>query len=730
MAFLVLFTAAACGPGPAPSGDAGSVDAGSGDAAWDVPPFDGAPVDADAASPAPACDPGVGPAPDTAPSCEPGRSSDLNGLDAPGLIAYLRAKPTVCLRYLWTLDASVSASLSNDAHVSAVAEALREGAASYAGDNAGGEASLLFYLRLRWYHGFYSPDRFAGGDSVLLRETTLGALDVLASAVDPARTGQDEHHVVETLIHTADGAGLMYALVPLFTGVLNAGADAINAGTLGATQANSLFALLVALQRNIRIGDEAFVGALDDGLFASMRRLILDSCGPGFVINNAIYTMGALSSLDAFAAEGQEVLTAGLTRFRRLSEPFLWLVGALEDEHECMTSEGERICRDTIRPEVEDYVFPNTWVMGDGSTVFRTSLPFETCLGLHYALEQVRARVARLLESAPPVEGDTNDVATFKIYGSPALYRTYNTWLYGISTDNGGIYIEPDGTLYTYDRLPEESVFSLDELVRHEYVHYLLGRYAGAGLWGEHPIYDGQRMTYYDEGLAEFLAGSTSHRGVLTRPQLVENVRADTFMNVDEITRSTYESGTRFYNYAGLFFNYLYDNRLADVQQIMQAAREGDVARFEATTQSFRSDAALNTAYHAYLDSLLNGPELEDVGPIALPTDLVSSVEELQTALRSTRLGAMAECTAEGEGPFQGFVCTGQLSGELRASYTATDAWRAIDTAADELLEEAVATGLSNFSVTTCAFEVVEIQGSPGSQYPSATFRCTGPRDM
>ncbi|QKQ28339.1 collagenase [Candidatus Reidiella endopervernicosa] len=77
----------------------------------------------------------------------------------------------------------------------------------------------------------------------------------------------------------------------------------------------------------------------------------------------------------------------------------------------------------------------------------------------------------------------------------PAKYEQYQCYLYGLYTNNGGIYIEQDATFYTYDRTVNDSIYSLEELFRHEYVHYLAARYLIEGDFGSLPMYEGDRMT-------------------------------------------------------------------------------------------------------------------------------------------------------------------------------------------------------------------------------------------
>jgi len=99
--------------------------------------------------------------------------------------------------------------------------------------------------------------------------------------------------------------------------------------------------------------------------------------------------------------------------------------------------------------------------------------------------------------------------------------------LYGYDTDNGGIYIEQDGTFFTYERTPQQSIFSLEELFRHEFTHYLQGRYEAPGLWGQGELQQNERLTWYEEGNAEFFAGSTLTNNVVPRKSVIRGLSAE-----------------------------------------------------------------------------------------------------------------------------------------------------------------------------------------------------------
>ena len=124
---------------------------------------------------------------------------------------------------------------------------------------------------------------------------------------------------------------------------------------------------------------------------------------------------------------------------------------------------------------------------------------------LYWASKEVQSQFYRVVGSDTPLEqGHRDDILTMVIYNNPEEYRL-NRLLYGYDTNNGGMYIEQDGTFFTYERTPQDSIYSLEELFRHEYTHYLQGRYLVPGLFGEGKLYENERLTWFEEGGAEFL---------------------------------------------------------------------------------------------------------------------------------------------------------------------------------------------------------------------------------
>lgn len=138
-----------------------------------------------------------------------------------------------------------------------------------------------------------------------------------------------------------------------------------------------------------------------------------------------------------------------------------------------------------------------------------------------------------------PVADDRNETLELVIFNSSADWSRYGSALFGVSTDNGGIYIEGDparsgnqARFFAYEAEWKRPVFQVWNL-RHEYVHYLDGRFNQHGSFGHYPL---NRTTWWSEGLAEYIAhgqcfarglDNLSNRPAASRPSLAEILHQD-----------------------------------------------------------------------------------------------------------------------------------------------------------------------------------------------------------
>ena len=327
-----------------------------------------------------------------------------------------------------------------------------------------------------------------------------------------------------------------------------------------------------------------------------------------WLINNAVWWTGRIGQFVAPPAPVQ-ALTDVIDVYGHWPMPSLQAAELIVWYHDGVDAHGQVVDMHEIKVELRALLLPERYVFDEGSIVFDCGgqVDPQKVERLYWAIKEVKAQFHRLITSDAPLDpAHADSVLTAVVYDSPSDYD-YNRFLYGLSTDNGGIYIESWGTFFTYERTPVQSIYTLEDLFRHEYVHYLQGRYLEPGQWWEHPIYDGERLTWFDEGQAEFMAGSSRDQGVRTRRSMAEGVAAapGDRMTLAEVLHATYSSGWEFYTYGFAFFDYMYAQRPDIMADMFDLVAAGDGLGFDLLVAYLEGDAALETAYQSHMDDLV-----------------------------------------------------------------------------------------------------------------------------
>jgi microbial collagenase len=672
----------------------------------------------------------LGPGDEDAVGCD---SSDLMGLSGKELTSYLAMQTMNCLYYLWTPDAGVQAALV-DANVQTVANKIVEIAAGYDGTNSAGYRQLWFFVRIAYYHAFY-------GDIPALDESTDTAvqtsLQAMAANGSITSDGAEAGAVLYELVHAADASDLAYTIQPLYQTVLNKMAVASRLDQY--EQAIAVHAVLFSIARQATqpafSADAAQMNALIGSLawLASNGNMDLMPTYE-WVVNNAIWALGQIAQVPAFHQAAVTALVAAQDAHPYLSVPFLWTVQVLDNYADCETSDPMvTLCMADVRPALEAMLFPNSFNFDDGALFVRSPLTLEDLQPLYHAGKEVLAQFNRISETMAPLAGDPNGELTMVIYGTKSDYEDYHGLLFGLPTNNGGIYIEQDATFYTYERLPSESIYTLEDLFRHEYVHYLVGRFLIDGFWGEVPIYDEDRMIWFDEGLAEFLVWSTPGGGVRPRRTLVNLVAGDgaNRLTIAEIFDATYSSFT-FYRYAGLFFLFLYENDIGTLRDLLAHVHVGDIAGFDALVASLAADAQLETSYQAFLDELVAQVKMLDDPSTSFP-ELASldtaDIAVVQAAFRETQMGYLANCSLAAIAVNPRFSCRGYLTTVLEPDPPDPDvAWAEFDADLDGIISDLVSEAeFDNFQHLTCRFARITPIDTGLGFYSIADYYCDGP---
>ncbi len=210
---------------------------------------------------------------------------------------------------------------------------------------------------------------------------------------------------------------------------------------------------------------------------------------------------------------------------------------------------------------------------------------------------------SRLETGRTPIAGDVNAALELVIFNSPADYQTYAGALYGIDTNNGGMYLEGTPTqsgnqarFIAYEAdwlLPEFKVWNLE----HEYTHYLDGRFNMKGGFNDYLV---ASTVWWIEGMAEYIALKDNNETAL------DTARTGPRVALSTIFRNDYNSGTtRVYRWGYLAARFMFERKMSDVRTLLGHFRAGNYTAYS----SFLNNIGYqyDSEFNSWLDDLLAG---------------------------------------------------------------------------------------------------------------------------
>ncbi|GAO07857.1 collagenase [Streptomyces lydicamycinicus] len=689
--------------------------------------------------PGPQTRPAAG-SPGSRPAVAPCTLDGITGL-SPERFADFLADPAVtaddCLRKLvWTWDARLIPVMS-DAHVQAVARRITGLAAAHDGKNSSHLYEMFTYLHAVAYQDFSHDEiDITDGPTVDAIRRAVDAFAAAARTFDVTRTNAD---TLREALYAASAPGLRQHQLGLIRKVLATMDPSHTATHKDPAWGNAALAALSVNYLGVYPGnqDTAFQAAVtaDPGYRAVFKGFVgythLKGTPNAWVVRDALSEygrFGEIASLKPGIITDLGVLLPTTVRnYGEGSEPWAKIASWLNYFGACAPY---KVCK----ADIEKRIFPRTYSYDNGAIKVRTALDRATVDQLYYASKQVRAQFHRVVGTTEPLAGDPNTTLNIVLYASRADYEIYHPLLTGMGTNNGGVYIERGATFYTYQRrVPQDSTLTLEELFRHEYVHYLNGRFAVPGFFGEGPWYQGDRTTAMDEGSAEFFDGSTRDDGIAVRRSLVKGIIADTAgggprMSINQLLHATYDGdGFRFYNYAGTFFEFLWRDHPGKLQEMYRHLRADDPAAFDSWRNRMGSDPGLQQQYDAFLNA-----QIAIVDDLFVPKTVfvpngslkLSRPADVQSAFTAAT-AARPICKDGGDPAYGRFICTGRITANLSNSGSPDQVFKDMAETVDYFILDRAEPAANNFADMNCSFGPTEIWSS--GKAGTADFSCEGP---
>ncbi|MFF4580711.1 collagenase [Streptomyces sp. NPDC001389] len=700
-----------------------------------------------AADPAPGADKSGKAAPaqaaPTAKSVAAGVPCTLDGITGlgPEQFADFLADPAVtadgCLRGLiWTWDARLAPVMS-DAHVQAVSRRISALSAAHDGRNSSHLEEMFTYLHAVAYHDYSRTE---------IDVTDAPTVDAMRRAIadfgDAAHTFDVTASNARTLreaLYAGSAPGLRQHQLGLIKKVL-ATLDASHPATnTDAAWGGAALAALSVNYLGVYPGnqDAAFHAAVTaDPAYRALFKAFagythLKGTANSWAARDALGEYGRFGQVDGLKDQITTDLGALLEPVKsgwgNGSEQWAKLVSWLNFYEAC---KPYGVCKE----DIEKQLFPNTYTYDNGGIKVRTALDRATVDQLYYASKQVKTQFHRVLGTDQPLAGDPNSTLNIVLYASRADYENYHPILTGYGTNNGGIYIENGATFYTYQRrVPQDSSLTLEELFRHEYTHYLNGRFAVPGFFGQGDWYQGDRTTAMDEGTAEFFDGSTRDNGIAVRKSLVRGIINDTAgggprMSVDRLLHATYDGdGFRFYNYAGTFFEFLWTEKPSLLREMYGYLRANDVAGFDAWRNRMGADTYLQRDYNRFLDA-----QIAKVDQLYVPNTTFTPNDQLRdSALASVKSSFASatyntpDCVENGDTGKRRFTCTGRITANLKNWRSDDQNFKDMSETVDYFLLDRAGAASNNLADMNCSFGPLEIWDNKAAG--TSPYSCEGP---
>ncbi|MFI6886691.1 collagenase [Streptosporangium canum] len=504
-------------------------------------------------------------------------ASDFTSRSGSALVQQIKASTTDCVNTLFNLTGGDAYYAFRESQMTSVAYALRDNAASYQGDNSTSTAQLVLYLRagyyVQWYHpstvGAYGPslktaiqsglDGFFGNS----RSSTVSDAngEILAEAVtliDSAQENDRYLHVVKRLLNgynsSYDASWWMLNAVNNVYTVLFRGHEV------------PAFVTLVK-------ADPSIIDTLNG--FA-LNHLNLLGTDRDYLTANAGREIGRFLQYSTLRTKVRPMAKELLTRSNITGTTAPLWVGVAEmtdayDKANCSyfdTCNLQQVLAQTILP-VNHTCSPSIKIRAQEMTSAQLAASCTSLINQDAYFHNLAKDGNR------PVADDNNTTIEVCVFDSSTDYQTYAGAMFGIDTNNGGMYLEgnpaaagnqPRFIAYEAEWVrPAFQVWNLN----HEYTHYLDGRF---NMYGDFEAGISTPTIWWIEGFAEYV--SYSYRKETYDAAITEAAKQTYALST--LWDTTYDNDTtRIYRWGYLAARYMFEKHPADVATVLGHYRTG-----------------------------------------------------------------------------------------------------------------------------------------------------------
>nr|BFD32237.1 hypothetical protein GTC16762_18550 [Pigmentibacter ruber] len=250
-------------------------------------------------------------------------------------------------------------------------------------------------------------------------------------------------------------------------------------------------------------------------------------------------------------------------------------------------------------------LFKNRSKYDEGNIIIFSSLDKNQTDKLYLAMKQVEAQYKRTAKTFDPVRNDPNERLQVFIYKNKEDYDKFKAYISDNDPEGlSGFYVEHVGSFYTFNQN------NLEEIVRHEYVHYLNARYLVQGIDGDTSSFvkKWSRMKWFEEGSAEFFAFSTQFNGILKNKYNFNSITSENIRPIKEIVNSSLDilPSNILYPQSNALLNYLYEKERAIFDGIIASIKANNVIEFDNLMEKISNTELYSKNFKNYVIDVKN----------------------------------------------------------------------------------------------------------------------------
>lgn len=542
--------------------------------------------------------------------------TDFTSRTGSALVQQVKASTTDCVNTLFGVKGNDGYLAFREAQMVTIADALRDTSASYPGDSSTGMPQLVLFLRAGYYVQYYDPST-VGSYGPALNTAIRGGLDAFfgsSHAFDVTDANGETLSEAVTLIDSAvQNARYLYVvkrLLASYNSSYNSSwymLNAVNNVYTVTFRGHQVPEFVQAVE-----ADPSLLTALHDFASAHLDLLGTDR---SYLTSNAGRELGRFLQ-ETSLRDRTAPLAAALLKQSSITgrTAALWVgVAEMTDYYDRANCAYYDTCN--LADRLKSAVLPVDYTCSDSIRIRAQEVSTADLAASCTSLRNQDAYFHGITRDSGPVSEDRNSAIEVVVFDSSTDYQTYAGAIFGINTNNGGMYLEGDPSaegnqprFIAYEAEWVRPAFQIWNL-NHEYTHYLDGRF---NMYGDFGAGLTTPTIWWVEGFAEYV--SYSYRNV-TYDAAISQAAKRTY-TLRTLFDTTYENAdqTRIYNWGYLAVRYMLQSHRADVDRLLGFYRTGDwnAARTLLTS-------TIGSRYDADWNSWLTACGAGDCGSIGTP---------------------------------------------------------------------------------------------------------------